>query len=241
LTTFVLIHGAWADARSMRQVAAVLETAGHVVHTPTMYGNRPGDPKTIGLEPVIQSIVDYFVKEDLKDVVLLGHSFAGIIITAVADRLPHAIRRLVYWNALVANNGESAFDLCPPELVQIFESLAPEGSDGGMTMPFVVWRETLINDVDIETAKATYELLNPQPIKTFRDKLSLKLNPAQMNIAKSYINCTDDAALPPHYGWHPRLSMKLGLYRLVQVPGSHELCFSDPVRLAGAIMDAGRD
>jgi hypothetical protein len=48
-------------------------------------------------------------------------------------------------------------------------------------------------------------------------------------------------ATPHHYPWHPRLSQKLGLFRLVQVPGSHELCFSNPARLAQAIMDAGRD
>jgi pimeloyl-ACP methyl ester carboxylesterase len=171
----------------------------------------------------------------------MGHGFGGMIITAVADRLPHAIRRLVYANALVPNNGESVFDLAAPELASLFEALAAEGADRGMGMPFPVWRETLINDADIETAKATYALLNPQPVKTFRDKISLKLDPAQMSIPKSYINCTEDTAMPPHYPWHPRLSKKLGLYRLVQVPGSHELCYSNPLRLARAIMDAGRD
>jgi hypothetical protein len=59
-----------------------------------------------------------------------------------------------------------------------------------------------------------------------------------MQIAKSYINCTEDTSLPHHYPWHPRLSQKLGLFRLVQVPGSHELCFSNPKLLAQAIMDA---
>jgi hypothetical protein len=50
-----------------------------------------------------------------------------------------------------------------------------------------------------------------------------------------------NTSLPHHYPWHPRLSQKLGLFRLVQVPGSHELCFSNPKLLAQAIMDAGRD
>ena len=79
------------------------------------------------------------------------------------------------------------------------------------------------------------------PAKTFSDKISLKTNPADMQIAKSYINCTEDRSLPHHYPRHPRLSQKLGLFRLVQVPGSHELCFSNPKLLAQAIMDAGRD
>jgi hypothetical protein len=62
-----------------------------------------------------------------------------------------------------------------------------------------------------------------------------------MEIAKSYINCTEDTALPQSLGWHPRLSEKLGLFRLVQIPGSHELCFTDPEALAAAILKAGRD
>jgi len=62
-----------------------------------------------------------------------------------------------------------------------------------------------------------------------------------MPIAKSYVNCTEDISLPHQYPWHPRLSQKLGLFRLVQIPGSHELCFSNPGRLAHALMDAGRD
>ena len=93
----------------------------------------------------------------------------------------------------------------------------------------------------ISTAQRAYDVLNPHPLKTFSDKISLKTNPADMTMAKSYINCTEDISLPHHYPWHPRLSQKLGLFRLVQVPGSHELCFSNPQRLAQAIMDAGRD
>jgi hypothetical protein len=83
--------------------------------------------------------------------------------------------------------------------------------------------------------------LNPHPIKTLSDRISLATNPNAMRIPKSYINCTEDTSLPPDHAWHPHLSRKLGLFRLIQVPGSHELCFSDPSRLARAILDAGRD
>jgi hypothetical protein len=62
-----------------------------------------------------------------------------------------------------------------------------------------------------------------------------------MTLPKSYINCTEDTAMPHGLPWHPRLSQKLGLFRLVQTPGSHELCFSNPPRLAQAIIEAGRD
>jgi len=99
----------------------------------------------------------------------------------------------------------------------------------------------VINEGDAETAKKAYYILNPHPIKTFTDKISLKTNPADMQIGKSYVNCREDASLPHSYPWHPRLSEKLDLFRLVRVPGSHELCFTNPKALAQAIMDAGRD
>src|SRR5215467_13217101 len=118
---------------------------------------------------------------------------------------------------------------------------AAEKGDGSVMLPFQVWRETLINDADLETAECAYKLLNPHPLKTLTDKISLKINPADMSIGKSYINGTEDISLPRQHPWHPRLSQKLGLFRLIQISGSHELCFSNPVRLARAIMDAGRD
>jgi pimeloyl-ACP methyl ester carboxylesterase len=84
------------------------------VHTPTIAGNRPGDAKTAGLAEAIKSIVDYPASRNLEDVVLVGHSYAGMIITGVADQVPERIRRLVYWNAFVPNNGESINDMVPP-------------------------------------------------------------------------------------------------------------------------------
>ncbi len=98
-----------------------------------------------------------------------------------------------------------------------------------------------MNDASLEQAEVAFNKLNAHPYATFTDAISLSKNPAEMEIAKSYINCTEDTALPQSLGWHPRLSQKLGLFRLVELPGSHELCFTDPAALAAAIMKAGRD
>lgn len=241
MSTYVLVHGAWHSGAELEPVAAPIRAAGHQVYTPTIRGNRPGDAKTAGLKEAIQSIADYLAENNLKNVVLLGHSYGGMIITGVADLVPERIRRLVYWNAFVPNNGQSLNDMVPPQYVALFDAIAAERGDGSVVLPFPIWREAFINDADLEVAQRAYDILNPHPLKTFTDKISLRTNPAEMQLAKSYINCTEDTALPHGYPWHPRLSEKLGLFRLVQVPGSHELCFSDPARLATAIMEAGRD
>jgi pimeloyl-ACP methyl ester carboxylesterase len=241
MSTYVLVHGAWHTGKELEPVANFINAAGHNAYTPTLKGNRPGDPKTVGLDEAIRSIVDYVEENKLKEVVLVGHSYGGMIITGVADRIPDRIRRLVYWNAFVPNSGECLNDMVPPHYVDLFNKIAAERGDGSVVLPFPIWREAFINDVDLEAAQRAYNVLNPHPFKTLTDKISLKANPADMTVAKSYINCTEDISLPHHYPWHPRLSQKLGLFRLVQVPGSHELCFSNPGRLAQAIMDAGRD
>ena len=241
MATYVLIHGAWHSGRDLVPVARAICAAGHTSLTPTVKGNGPADPRNIGLAEATQSIVDYLVAKQLNDVVLVGHSYGGMIITGVADRCPDRVRRLVYWNAFVPNDGECVYDMLPPPLVELFEAIADARGDGSVAVPFDVWREAFVNDADLETARRAYSMLNPHPVQTLRDKIALGTNPMEMPVAKSYINCTEDIALPHHYPWHPRLSQKLGLFRLIQVPGSHELCFSNPARLAQAIMDAGRD
>ena len=241
MTTYVLVHGAWHTGKELELVARIIAAAGHRSFTPTIRGNHPTDPRSTGLAEATQSIVDYLDVNDLTDLVLVGHSYGGMIITGVADIVPTRVRRLVYWNAFVPNNGESLNDMLPPQYVELFESIAIERGDGSVVLPFPIWREAFMNDADIETAQRAFNVLNPHPINTLRDKISLKTNPIEMPIAKSYINCTEDISLPHNYPWHPRLSQKLGLFRLIQTPGSHELCFSNPARLARAIMDAGRD
>lgn len=239
MATYVLVHGGWHTGELLEATALPIRVTGNQVYLPTLAGNRPGDLKSVGLEEAIQSLVDFFLEHDISDAILVGHSYGGMIITAVADRLPSRIRRLVYWNAFVPNNGESLYDMIPPSYVEMFDQL--EQADGSVQIPFPIWRDGFMNDATLELAQSAYDQLNPQPVKTFKDAISLSINPANMQIPKSYINGTEDTSLPQSMPFHPRLSEKLGLFRLVQTPGGHELCFTNPELLASKIIAAGRD
>jgi pimeloyl-ACP methyl ester carboxylesterase len=107
MSTYVLVHGAWHTGENIKPVAESIEAAGHRPFAPTVKGNRPEDPRNVGLAEAIQSIVEHLVLNDLTDVVLVGHSYGGMIVTAVADTVPDRIRRLVYWNAFVPNGREA--------------------------------------------------------------------------------------------------------------------------------------
>jgi pimeloyl-ACP methyl ester carboxylesterase len=240
MATYVLVHGAWHTGDLFADVAEPIRAAGHQVFTPTLVGNRPGDTKDSGLDAAIDGLVAYFDENEINDAVMMGHSYGGMVITGAADRLaPGRVRRLVYWSAFVPNPGECLNDMVPQHYRDLFDAI--QQPDGSVLLPYPVWREAFINDGDAEMAQSAYDRLNPHPYATFTDPIHLSQPPAAMQIGKSYLWCTEDVALPASLPWHPRLSEKLGLYRLVAMPGSHEVCFTDPSLLAKKVMEAGRD
>jgi hypothetical protein len=100
-----------------------------------------------------------------------------------------------------------------------------------------------MNDADAELAKTAYDKLNPHPHphNTIKDSISLSKNPVEMEIPKSFINCAEDTSIPQSFPWYPRFSEKLGLLRLIQVTGGHELCFTNRSLLGEIILEAGQD
>jgi pimeloyl-ACP methyl ester carboxylesterase len=241
MAVFVLVHGSWHDGAAWEGVIRHLEGRGHKVFAPTVIGYGKGANKKVTHAQCVKSIVDFIADKSLSDFVLVGHSFGGTFISKVAEAIPGKIRRLVFQNAFVVRHGCSVMDESPPATAAVFERMAGESPDNSFLLPFAVWREAFINDGDLQTAKQTYAKLSPEPLQPSKDKLDLKKF-YSLDIPKSYINCTEDIALPPgEWGWHPRMSNRLGLYRLVQMPGSHEVMFTNPVGLAEKILEAGRD
>jgi pimeloyl-ACP methyl ester carboxylesterase len=242
MATYVLVHGAWHTGELLEDTAKPIKAKGHQVHCPTLAGNKPGDSKRVGLEEAVASLVAYFDQHRISDAVLMGHSYGGMVISGTADRLgAQRIRRLVYWNAFVPHSGQALNDMIPPHYVGLFDQIEKERGDGSVVLPFPIWREAFINDADHDLAKRAYDKLNPHPAKTFKDKLTLKTELAASPIGKSYLNCLQDTSLPHSFPWHPRLSEKLGLFRYVAMPGSHEACFTNPGLLGEKIIEAGRD
>ncbi|MBW4624531.1 MAG: alpha/beta fold hydrolase [Brasilonema octagenarum HA4186-MV1] len=242
MSTFVLVHGAWHEGSAWNEVIKQLEAKGHQAFAPTIAGHGKGVNKNVNHAQCTQSIVDYIVSKDLTDIVLLGHSFGGTIIAKVAEAVSDRIKRLIFFNAFVLNDGDRLTDNIPPDSQALFDKLARESDDNTMMLPSEVWREAFINDADLDLARSSYAQLSPEPYQPFLDKLDLKQF-YSLPIPKSYLYCTEDNVLPQgeQWGWHPRMSNRLGLFRLVQMPGSHEVMFSNPIGLAEKIIVAGRD
>jgi len=239
----VIVHGAWHSGPLLEKTAKYLRDDGWAVYTPTIRGNKPGDNRiSINLTQAIQSIVDYIIKLDLNNVILVGHSYGGMVISGVVDKILSRIKRLVYWNAFVPLNGQALVDMTPEPYNILFKELA-EKNNNAINLPFLIWREAFINYADLNLAKKSDNELNPHPYLTFTEKLVFKnFNElATLNISKSYINGLADIALPQTYSWNPRLSERLGLFRYIDHPYDHEVCFTYPKVLAECIIQAGRD
>jgi pimeloyl-ACP methyl ester carboxylesterase len=141
MSTFVLVHGAWGGAWIWRRVLGPLRAAGHEVHAPTLTGvgerahlRRP----EIDLATHVADVLGLVQAEELGEIVLVGHSYGGIVITAAADALlaanERAIERLVYVDAQVPLPGESWSSLHPPE-VQAQRRATAAAHDGALPPP----------------------------------------------------------------------------------------------------------
>ena len=173
--TYLIVHGAWGGGWDWRAVDSLLTRDGHKVQRVTLTGlgerHHLVSPD-IGLDTHIEDVVNTILWENLHDVVLVGHSYGGMIITGVADRVPDRIKRLVYVDALLPDSGESVVTMQSADTGR--SSFLAQLKRGDYLVP--VWvQDTTVIPRDV-----------PQPMKTFTDTLRL-VNPARKNVAATYI------------------------------------------------------
>ena len=206
-----------------------------------MAGHGNGVDKQVTHVQSTQSIVDFIVGNNLSDIVLVGHSYGGTIISKVVEALTDRVRRLVFLSGVVLEDGESLMDAGPPHHRRIFDELAAASQDNTVTVPFEVWCETFINDADPELAKTAYAQLAPEGYAQMLEPVDMKRF-YTLDTPRSYILATEDIVFPSgEWGWHPRITSRLGPHRLLEMPGSHEVLFTSPDGLADKIIEAGRD
>jgi pimeloyl-ACP methyl ester carboxylesterase len=133
MATYVLVHGGWDGGWAWKAVAKELSRAGHEVYTPTLTGSGErvhlASPE-VGLETLILDVVNVIRYENLQDVILVGSSSGGMVITGVAECVPEKIGRLIYLDAFVPQDGESLADLAGTELMAGMEQAAQAYGDG---------------------------------------------------------------------------------------------------------------
>jgi pimeloyl-ACP methyl ester carboxylesterase len=183
MATFLICHGAWSAGWAWKKVRPLLRAAGHEVFTPTYTGvgerSHQASPN-VDLETHIKDVLAVIEFEDLREIVVVGHSYGGMVATGVTDRVPERVKQLIYLDAFVPANGQSLLDLRGP-------APPPAASSPG--------EEWLIppNPTPPDTPPADLAWITPrrrpQPVKTFTQPLQLR-GPQPPKFPRSYIYCT---------------------------------------------------
>lgn len=211
--------------------------------TPTLPGLADGDdPTQHSLADVADYVANLIERHDLSDVVLVGHSWGGYVITGAAPRVRPRLKRLIYWSTFVPAEGKSLYDEVPPPYQDLFTAQADASGNNSVAMPFEVWQQAFMQDAGTEAQRLVHSLLVPQPMQYLTETVAA-YDPAADGLAVSYVLSGGDVALPPgEYGW-ARFAERLGVDP-VPAPGSHEALFTQPQGLAAAlqqtVMSPGR-
>jgi pimeloyl-ACP methyl ester carboxylesterase len=184
MATFVVAHGAWSAAWAWKKMRPRLRERGHELWTPTCTGlgerAHLASPD-VNLDTHIEDVCALLVMEDLRDIILVGHSYGGMVATGVADREAARIKRLVYLDAFVPRDGQSALDLHPPEMRERIRSAVLNG-DGWRLPPNPLPPDTPEEDVAWMSPRR-----RPQPAKT--GEQPIRLTGAVERLPRTYIYC----------------------------------------------------
>jgi len=230
--TFVLVHGAWHGSWCWKRVRQNLRHAGHQVFTPTLTGlgershlNSAG----VNLSTHIADVVNLLRWEDLSDVILCGHSYGGNVISGVADQVPGRIRRLVYLDAFVPEDGECVFDLHPPELAQRIRLHAHTAGAGWSVPPIPAERF----NVNLRDAAWVNAQCTSQSIASFEERIRLSRLPSYTHDATHILATGWDNS--PFRAAHDRAKAKGWETRTVNC--GHEVMLDLPGELADLLLE----
>ena len=232
--TYVLIHGAWHGGWAWRLVAPILRHAGHEVYAPSLTGM--GDRShllraEIDLELHVADVVAVLEAHDLSDVILLGHSYGGMVITGAADRAAKRIRRLVYFDAFVPENGRCLFDYVAAAVPERAAGFRKMGEATGFVdaPPNSVWGHTDPRVIDWIRPREVR-----MPFRTQTQPLRLANEAALARIPKTFVHCTS-----PETGTFGQFAAKVRndpAWRFHELKSGHDAMILQPQAVAELLL-----
>lgn len=230
----VIVHGMFGGGWVWRFVVPKLQARGHQVFTPTLTG--VGDrshllSREVTLDVHIEDVVNMIDTLELRDFTLVGHSYGGMVVTGVADRLRDRIRRLIYLDALIPEDGENAFALLPPGMAaERRAAVAHYGA--GVAFPVPV--ASVVPLPEGEAKDWFMRHLRPHPVGTYETPIRLR-QPAGSGLPVTYI-AYEKPALASIALSRQRARGKSG-WDYLSRPVPHDAEVADPELVAGLIAD----
>ena len=239
MATYVLVPGAWLGGWAWKETAARLRQAGHDVYPLTLTGHgervhlaRPD----VDLETHIADVVNTLKWNDLSNVILAGHSYAGPVVTGVADRIPQRIAQVVYVDSAPPANGQAMTDFFPPDALAALQQVVADYGDG-WRLPYPgsaqLGEQASIaglddSDLALLDAKAT-----AQPWATYTQPLRLA-HEGQESYGRVVIAC-DDIRNMAAAGIPPIVAMTKPPWRYIALDTGHWPMLSQPTALADVL------
>lgn len=233
--TFVLVHGAFHGGWCWRAVATLLRDAGHTVFTPTLTGlgeRRHLIAADLTVDVFVDDVANLIEIEDLRDLTLVGHSFGGIVISGVADRMPERLRRLVYLDAVTPLAGRSVFDMMPQHERTARLAALARLPDGHMQVPPPAARAFGI--VDPAQAAWVDARLTPHPTGDWTSPVKLA-NPIGNGVPAAYIRCTDPVF--PINDPCAAFARAQPDWRYCEIATGHDAMISAPAEVTALLLD----
>lgn len=247
MATFVLVHGAWHGGWCWRDVRAILRARGHEAFTPTLTGLGERShllSREIGMDTHVADIENVIVWEELDDVVLVGHSYGGNVITGVADRIGDRLGHAVYLDAFVPADGDSsasmAATLANPDATEadigaeIKRRLDLTDAQGGSRTHYTTMFD--IPPDPPEPYRWVERRITPHPLRTQIEPIRLP-NGGSEGLPRTYILCTGSTGPTPFRTLSKRIRNDPS-WRYRELATGHDAMVTMPEETAELLIEA---
>ncbi|MCM5557066.1 alpha/beta fold hydrolase [Pleomorphomonas sp. JP5] len=232
-STFILVHGANLGGWCWQDVRAILEAHGHDVLSPSLNLSL-----TASLDQHIAEVTELIVSRDLHGIVLVGHSYGGMVITGVADRVRSRIARLVYLDAAVPGDGDDFAshipDLSAAEAEARRAFYRSLSADGLWLAPPPL---QLVGITDADAIASITPRLVPHPLATWLQPVRLQ-NGGTAGLPKTYILATNPPTDVMGYPRHGEAAKEGGEWTYREIQAGHALMLAAPNETAALLMEA---
>ena len=231
MATYLLVHGAWHGGWCWKRLLPALQGPGIEIYAPTLTGlgeRAHLASREVSLETHIRDVLGVIESERLDDVILVGHSYGGVVVTAVADRAPQRISRLVYLDAIVPKAGQSLFDCAGSAFRERIEGAVKSQGEGWYIPLPTAERMGLFLQEDIDFVMPR---LVPHPARTFSEPLNLR-GPWATPVRRTYINCIGKST-----PGGPRSVQAAGIDDYHELSTGHDAMVTAPDKVAGILRD----
>ena len=237
--TFVLIHGSWHSAWNWYKVTPILEKRGHRVLAPDL--PAMGRDKTPVQEVEFDKTVDQLcqmIDAVEGQVVLVGHSKNGVLISQVAEKRPHKVEKLVYLAAVLAKNGKSAVDYFRLDEGEVLgPHITYDSATNSSRLLPAIYREGLYHDCEEEITDMANIILSDEPRQTATHPIAIT-EKNWGSVPRYYIECTEDRAITPPL--QQRMYREIPCEKVYKLNSSHSPFFSMPEALVDILIDIAK-